>query len=138
MCFDVSMPIRLTCSTGGPLSEICNDLILAHRCRRGPSTPTGRMRLWPSSTQVGRDPRPEMNDPAPDRFVGADNPPFGQQILDVAEAQREAIIEPDRALDDFRREAVASVTDFAHSGRLRARARTQQGARRENAVHFDP
>jgi hypothetical protein len=23
-----------------PLSEICNDLILAHRCRRGPSTPT--------------------------------------------------------------------------------------------------
>src|SRR5207248_1302170 len=23
-----------------PLFEICNDLILAHRCRRGPSTPT--------------------------------------------------------------------------------------------------
>src|SRR5450631_4175161 len=75
-----------------------------------------------------------MNDPAPDRLVGDDNPPFGQQILDVAEAQREAIIEPDRALDDFRREAVASVTDFGHSGRLRARARTQQGAGCDKAL----
>jgi hypothetical protein len=52
----------------------------------------------------------------------------------AGEAQREAIIEPDRALDDFKREAVASVTDFGHSGRLSARARTQQGAGRDNAI----
>ncbi len=39
MCFDVSMPMRIICSTGGlPLLEICNDLILAHRkpCRSRP------------------------------------------------------------------------------------------------------
>jgi hypothetical protein len=37
-------------------------------------------------------------------------------------------------LDDFGREAVAGITDFGHSGRLRARARTQQGAGRDNAI----
>src|SRR5271157_435494 len=101
MCFNVSMPIRLTCSTGGPLSEIYNDLILAHRCRRGPSNPTDRMGIGPAFAQVCRDPRPEMIDPASDRLIGDDNPAFRQQILDVAEAQREAIIKPDRVLDDF-------------------------------------
>jgi hypothetical protein len=75
------------------------------------------MRLWPSLAQAGRDPRPEMVGPAPDRLVGEDNPAFGKQILDVAEAQREAIIEPDRMLDDFGREAVAGITDFCHQGR---------------------
>jgi len=34
-------------------------------------------------------------------------PAFGQQLLDIAVAQREAEIEPDRALDDLGREAMA-------------------------------
>ena len=51
-----------------------------------------RMRLWRSFAQVGRDPRPKMDSPAPDGLIGDDNPALGQQILDVAEAQRETII----------------------------------------------
>jgi hypothetical protein len=34
------------------------------------------MRLWPWFAQVGRDNRPEMIHPAPDRVVGDDNPSF--------------------------------------------------------------
>ena len=50
--------------------------------------------------QVRCDHRPEMVHPAPDGLIG-DHPAFRQQILDVAEAQREPNIEPDRVLDDF-------------------------------------
>ena len=59
------------------------------------------MGLWSAFAQVGCDPRPEMIDPAPDGLIGDDNAAFGQQIFDVAEAEREAKIKPDRVLDDF-------------------------------------
>ncbi len=44
------------------------------------------------------------------------DPAFRQQIFDVAEAQREPNIEPDRLLDDFGRKAIAAIADFAHRG----------------------
>ena len=56
--------------------------------------------------QVRCDHRPEMVHPAPDGLIGDHDPAFRQQILDVAEAQREPNIEPDRVLDDFGREPV--------------------------------
>ena len=74
----------------------------------------GRMGLRPPFAQVRRDPRPEMVHPAPDRLIGNNNPAFGQQILDVAEAQRKPEIDPDRVLDDFGRKAIAAITDFGH------------------------
>ena len=37
------------------------------------------------------------------------DPAFRQQIFDVAEAQREPNIEPDRVLDDFGRKAIAAI-----------------------------
>src|SRR3954453_8671959 len=41
MCFDVSIPIRLTCSTDGLLCLRSATTSVWHaRCRRGPSTPT--------------------------------------------------------------------------------------------------
>jgi hypothetical protein len=41
MCFDVSMPIRLICSTDGLLCLRSTAISFWHaRCRRGPSTPT--------------------------------------------------------------------------------------------------
>ena len=41
MCFDVSIPIRLICSTDGPLCLRSATTSFWHaRCRRGPSTPT--------------------------------------------------------------------------------------------------
>jgi hypothetical protein len=44
--------------------------------------------------QVRCDHRPEMVHPAPDGLIGNQDPAFRQQILDVAEAQREPNIEP--------------------------------------------
>jgi transposase len=39
-CFDVSIPMRIIWSMDGLLCLRCNDLILAQRCRKGPSIPT--------------------------------------------------------------------------------------------------
>jgi hypothetical protein len=36
-------------------------------------------------------------------------------VFDVAEAQREPEIEPDRVLDDFGRKAIAAIADFDHA-----------------------
>ena len=52
------------------------------------------------------------------------DPAFRQQIFDVAEAQREPNIEPDRVLDDFGRKAIAAVADFEHRGRYGYRSVT--------------
>jgi hypothetical protein len=45
-------------------------------------------------------------------FIGHQVPALSQQILDVAEAQSEPDIKPDRLLDDFGREAVAAIADL--------------------------
>ena len=42
-------------------------------------------------------------------------PSLGQQLLDIAVAQGEAEIKPDRVLDDLGREAVAAVTERSHA-----------------------
>jgi hypothetical protein len=48
--------------------------------------------------------------------------PLGQKLLDVSEAEREAQVHPDRALDDVARKAVAGVRERGHTDRLRCRA----------------
>ena len=50
--------------------------------------------------QPSRDRGTELQHPSPHRFVGDVEPSFGQQFLDIAIAQSEAEIEPDRVLDD--------------------------------------
>src|SRR5215213_8199549 len=46
MCFDVSIPIRLICSTDGSLCLRSATTSVWHtRCRRGPSTPTDDARI---------------------------------------------------------------------------------------------
>jgi hypothetical protein len=42
----------------------------------------------------------ELVAPEPHRLVGRFDPPSGEQVLDVAVAEVEAIAEPDRVLDD--------------------------------------
>jgi hypothetical protein len=66
--------------------------------------------------QVRCDHRPEMVQPAPDGLIGDHDPAFRQQIFDVAEAQGEPNLEPDRVLDDFGRKAIAAIADFDHRG----------------------
>jgi hypothetical protein len=58
--------------------------------------------------------------PPPDRFVGDRDPTFRQQIFDVAKAQGEPKIEPDRLMNDLRREPISVVADFLHRPGYRA------------------
>ena len=51
----------------------------------------------------------EFLTPLPDGFVGNDNSALCQEILDISEAQAEAMVEPDGVADDLRRESVSSV-----------------------------
>ena len=56
-----------------------------------------------------RDHRSELQNPAPNGFVGDIEPTLGKEILDVSVAEREAQVEPDSMLDDNRRKAVATI-----------------------------
>ena len=66
----------------------------------------GCVRLGPAFAQVGGDQWTEMVHPAPDGLLGKPNA-FRQQVFDVAQAQAEPEVEPDRPMDDRRREPVA-------------------------------
>ena len=76
----------------------------------------GCVRPGPAFAQVRRDQRPEMAHPAPDGLVGKPNAAFRQQVFDVAQAQGEPEVEPDRLMDDLRREAIPRVADLVHPG----------------------
>ena len=52
--------------------------------------------------------RPELQHPSPYRFIGDIQPTLGQQILDIAEAEGEAKVQPHRMPDDVRRKLVTS------------------------------
>jgi hypothetical protein len=51
----------------------------------------------------------ELVAPEPNRLVARFDPPSGEQILDVAVAEVEAMVEPDRVLNDGGREPVSFV-----------------------------
>ncbi len=55
-----------------------------------------------------------MVHPTPNGLVGNRNTAFRQQVLDVAEAEREPEIEQYRLVDDLPRRLVSAVADFAH------------------------
>src|SRR5450432_2360499 len=93
-----------------------------------------RVRLWTPFAQVHCDHRTEMVYPPPDCFVGDRDPTFRQQILDVAQAQGEPKIEPDRPLNDLRRKTVPGVTDFLHPPGYRDASGQQARRRRDNAA----
>ena len=49
--------------------------------------------------------------PAPlaDSLVGDQDPPLGQEIFDITEAQAKAVVEPDGAADDLRGKSVSMI-----------------------------
>jgi hypothetical protein len=63
--------------------------------------------------------RPELVDPAPDRFVRDVETSLCEQLLDIAATQGEAQVEPDGVLDDETREAVATIRGRGHPAMLR-------------------
>src|SRR5207248_3287763 len=80
-----------------------------------------RMGLGSAFAQVCCDHRSKMVHPAPNGFIGHQDPALGQQILDVTIAQSEPDIKPDRLLDDFGREAVAAIADLWSSSTVTAK-----------------
>jgi hypothetical protein len=72
------------------------------------------MRHRPSAPEVLRDRRPEFQYPSSDGLVADVKPALRQQVLDIAIAQCEAKVEPNRVPDDIWREAVAGVGDCPH------------------------
>ncbi len=80
-----------------------------------------RARLRPLLPQAPGDGRPELQHPAPDRLVGHLEPALREQVFDIAVAERETRVEPDRVLDDHRRKLVAGVGDRRHRPSLRGR-----------------
>ncbi len=71
--------------------------------------------------------------PASYRLVGDRDTEFGQQILDVTEAQRESKVQPNSLLDHLRRKPVATVADFRHPGGLWSRGQIRKAPRRDRA-----
>ena len=66
------------------------------------------LRGWmTSAAKLPGEQRPELQHPTPDHFVGDVQPALGEQILDVAEAEGEAKVQPYCMPDDVRRELVA-------------------------------
>ena len=76
----------------------------------------------------------EARSRAPHRFIGDIEPAFGQQVLDIAVAQGETKIQPNRVLDDLGREAMATVAEQSHAD-IRSAARSRPGFR-DNAVRL--
>ncbi len=61
--------------------------------------------------EPSRDRGTELQHPASHRFIGDVEPTLASQFLDIAVAQREAEIQPDRVLDDLSWEAMAAVAE---------------------------
>jgi hypothetical protein len=66
-------------------------------------------RAWAAPPQLSCDPGPEFQHPAPHRLIGNLQAALGEKFLNVAVAQCEPEIKPDRVFDDRRREAVPAI-----------------------------
>ena len=69
-------------------------------------------RLRATLAQVGCDDGSEIIHPPPDGLERDHNPALGEQVFDIAEAEREPEVQPNRLVNDLRREPVARVADF--------------------------
>jgi hypothetical protein len=65
--------------------------------------------LWPASAELAGELATQGEAPLPDAFTGDGNSSFGEDQLNVSEAQAEEVIEPDGMADDLGRKAVAGV-----------------------------
>src|SRR6202040_385964 len=103
---------------------------------RGPSTPTSVARAWAAPPQLSCDPGPEFQHPAPHRLIGNLQAALGEKFLNVAVAQCEPEIKPDRVLDDRRREAMSAVRELIHAGSLPPPGRPLEPRFCDNAVEM--
>src|SRR4030081_2767085 len=92
-------------------------------------------RAWAAPPQLSCDPGPEFQHPAPHRLIGNLQAALGEEFLNVAVAQCEPEIKPDRVLDDRRREAMPSVGELIHAGSLPHGLAPLELRFRDNARH---
>src|SRR5437899_2338962 len=97
------------------------------RWPNSPSTSIDRLTGWgwrkfapikSTSTQLGQVQRRGLRSPLLLRRhpqAHRDEPALGQQFLDIAVAQGEPEIEPDRVLDDLGREPMAAIAEQGHA-----------------------
>src|SRR5208337_394908 len=111
---------HLLCSSAPPLLLVLS----RHTLVKMPD----RMRFGTAPAQFRCNDRSEMIHTASDCLVRNCNSALGEQILDVTKAKGEPEIEPDRLVNDLRREPISGVADFRHALRLPSRRR------RDNAV----
>ena len=81
-------------------------------------------RAWAAPPQISCDPGPEFQNPAPHRFIGNLQAALGQEFLNVAVAQCEPEVQPNRVLDNRGREAMASIGQLQTAYPTRCLART--------------
>jgi hypothetical protein len=89
-----------------------------------------------SRAQPSRDRGTELQHLTPHRLIGEVEPAFGQHLLDIAVAQGEADIQPDRVLDDLGWEAMATVAERGHPATFRLPTTADRLARRGRQPSF--
>ena len=62
-----------------------------------------------AAAQSPRGVEPERQTPTPDRLLRHGGAPWGEEILDIAETEAEAVVEPDGVTDDLRRKAISTI-----------------------------
>ena len=101
------------------MSRISPSLSTArHSHRRVPPITTTACLAGTKPTEVAGESWPELQNPAPDCFIGDVEPALGQELLHVAVAQGEPEIEPDRVPDDLGWELMTGVGDGLHTPTL--------------------
>jgi hypothetical protein len=73
------------------------------------------MRYRSPAPEVSRDNQPDFQNPSADGLVADLQPALRQQIFDIAVAQGEAQVEPNRVPDHIGREPMAGVGDCLHA-----------------------
>ena len=66
-----------------------------------------RIGLTPHGPKASRIARTEGPDPSPNRLVGHNDPTLGEQLLDIAVAERKPEIDSDRVLNNLGGKAIA-------------------------------
>src|SRR5208282_6693787 len=89
-----------------------------------------RVRLGTALPQFRCNDRSEMIHPASDCLVRNCNSALREQVLDVAKAEGEPEIEPDRLANDLRWKSISGVADFRHALRLPSRRRRDNAPER--------
>jgi hypothetical protein len=67
------------------------------------------------TSEVPSVPDSELLTPLPDRFVGDDDSPLCQELLNISEAQTESMIQPDPVTDDLGRKPVSVVATHSET-----------------------